>query len=223
MAGNVAASFAYVIRKYSPPMKRKIYCLTLAFLIYSVGVWAQEPSGNNWHLEKEGNGIQVFTTAGSSGIKRIKVSAVLNGTLNQVSAIFRDIARQKDWVYSTRRAYLIQKTDDEHLLYYNQTALPWPVSDRDIAIRMKLNEDITHHTLTITQTGEPTAVAVQKGLVRVPHLSGLWQFRESGGQLHADYYLDIDPGGSRPAWVVNMFAAKGPYETFVNLQKLLHG
>jgi hypothetical protein len=192
-------------------------------LLYSVAARAQVPSGANWHLVKEGNGIQVYTAPAPSGLKYIKVKAELKGTLDKVSAVFRNIARQKDWVYGTRKSYLVKKIDDNNLLYYNETGLPWPVNNRDIAVRMKLKEAPAQGTLTISQEEVKGAVPVNKGIVRVPHMSGNWLFRDaSKGQLHAEYYLDIDPGGSLPAWVVNMFVAKGPYQTFVKLQKMIN-
>ena len=36
-----------------------------------------------------------------------------------------------------------------------------------------------------------------------------------------NYILELDPGGSLPGWVANMFAEKGPFGTFSNLAKQL--
>lgn len=206
-------------------MKKLLYSLILGGLLFNCTLThAQVPAGTTWDLAKDKNGIQVFTAnAGSSGRKYIKVSAVLTGTIDKAEKIFRDIARQKDWVYATHQSSLVQKINDDQLLYYNETALPWPVNSRDIAIFMKLKEDPDHHTLTIKQEGRPAAVPVHKGIVRIPHLEGSWQFQEEGkGQLKTEYLLDIDPGGTLPSWLVNLFITKGPYKTFVNLQKLLN-
>ncbi|MCU7551971.1 START domain-containing protein [Chitinophagaceae bacterium LB-8] len=203
-------------------MKAKYLNIFCWLLFLGITADAQVPSGANWHLVKEGNGIKVYTAPSPSGFKYIKVNAELNGTLNKVIEVFRDIASQKDWVFKTRKANLIKKIDDNNFIYYNETSLPWPASDRDIAIHMNLEEGPSNHDLTITQKEAPDATPVKKGIVRVPHLSGTWKFRNTDkGKLHAEYYLDIDPGGSLPAWIVNMFSAKGPYETFVNLQKMI--
>ena len=35
--------------------------------------------------------------------------------------------------------------------------------------------------------------------------------------LKADYFIQVDPGGQIPAWVVNLVSTQGPYETFKNL------
>lgn len=174
----------------------------------------------NWHLEREAKGIEVYTApAGTSGLRHVKVTCVLKGSLQEVQAVFRHIDQQKDWVYKTRQAYLLKQIGNNELLYYNETSLPWPLSNRDVVIRMKL-EDAGQHQLAITQEGEPSAAPLHKGVVRVPHLEGKWLFREQkDGQLDVTYYLDVDPGGSIPAWVVNLFVTKGPYETMVQLQR----
>jgi len=35
------------------------------------------------------------------------------------------------------------------------------------------------------------------------------------------YTFEADPGGNLPAWLVNSFADKGPYESFKKLAELL--
>lgn len=192
-------------------------------VLCSTMVKGQLLSVTDWHLVKDEKGIQVFTApVGSSSRKYIKVSATLDGSLQSVEKLFRDIDSQKAWVYGTRKSYLVQKIDTRHLLYYNETNVPWPASNRDVVIRMKFEEDPERNMLVITQTAEPNAVLVNKGIVRVSHLSGYWQFhKENEGRFHVDYYLDIDPAGSIPIWVVNLFIAKGPYETFIKLREQL--
>jgi len=39
------------------------------------------------------------------------------------------------------------------------------------------------------------------------------------GGVKIEYELQVDPGGKVPAWLVNMFATKGPFETFKKLQQ----
>jgi hypothetical protein len=39
--------------------------------------------------------------------------------------------------------------------------------------------------------------------------------------IHINYEVEVDPGGSIPGWIANMFVDKGPFETFSNLAKKL--
>lgn len=207
-------------------MKRLLHlALSSALWLCWTTVSAQPPSVTNWHLVKGKTGIEVYTApVPSSGRKYIKVNAGLEGTLEGVQNLFRAIDRQAAWVYQTRRAYLVAQTDAGHLVYYNHTHLPWPASDRDVVIGMRLEADPARRSLVITQEAVRSALPPVKGIVRVTHLKGYWQFREtSKGKLQVVYYLDVDPGGSLPAWIVNLFIAKGPYETFVKLRELVKG
>src|SRR5438067_5086656 len=95
------------------------------FMLWPAILLAQMSTVVDWHLVKNENGIEVYTAPSPSGYKHIKVSASLEGTLAQVSRLFRNIPLENQWVYGTKRSYLIRKTDDEHLLYYNETSLPW--------------------------------------------------------------------------------------------------
>jgi hypothetical protein len=198
------------------------FCCSL--LLCFVCTKAQVPEQKDWHLSKQKNGIKVYTAPGGyDGLKLIKVSAEMSGSLQKVKQIFTDIPNQKEWVYGTRKAYLVKKQDENNLFYYNETGLPWPASNRDVLIHMVLEEEPGLKSLLVRQEAEPGMLPANKGLVRVKHLLGLWRFTEVGNnKLMAAYSLDIDPGGSLPAFVVNMLIAKGPYETFIKLQQLLN-
>jgi hypothetical protein len=196
---------------------------SLLFLCFGC-LKAQISERKDWHLVKQKNGIEVFTASGGhDGVKLIKVIAEMNGSLQRVKEIFTNIPLQESWVFGTRKSYLVKKMDENNMLYYNETGLPWPANNRDVVIRMVIEEDASHKSLQFWQEAEPGTLPVNKGLVRVQHLSGHWGFTESGNnKLKAVYFLDVDPGGSLPAWIVNLFMAKGPYETFVKLQQLLN-
>ena len=208
------------MEKGDPTLNKMCILIMIALSMLGRAV-AQVPAGADWHLVKEGEGIQVYTApAGNSGRKFIKVSAELTGSLQSVAAVFRDIDRQKAWVYGTGKSYLVQKEDDNNLLYYNETNLPWPVSNRDVVIRMRMEENPAERSLSILQEASSGKVPVSKGIVRVSHLWGRWLFREEkAGSLRVEYYLDVDPAGSLPVWVTNLFISKGPYQTLVKLRK----
>src|SRR5215218_9407745 len=125
--------------------------LLICLVICSYGSSSQP----NWELTKEKDGIKVYTSnQSSSKFKSIKVEAVLTGTLQKLVKILRNVENNKEWVYSTKQSYIIREVDANEILYYNETALPWPVSNRDIPVRLKLNLNNATHTLKVTASGE---------------------------------------------------------------------
>lgn len=180
-------------------------------------------SQSAWQLTKEKNGIKVYiANAGASKLKTIKVEAVLPGTLQKLVKILRDVKNNKEWVYSTKQSYVIKEINANEILYYSETALPWPVNNRDIPVRLRLTLNTANNTLKVTASGEPNALPVQKGIVRIQFFSSSWDVKYDGkNKISIIYYLKIDPSGNFPPQVTNMFITKGPYETFENLSRLL--
>lgn len=192
-----------------------IFCL----LFYNYTSFSQI----NWELTKDKNGIKVYTaTEGSAKYKSIKVEAVLTGTLQKLVKILRNVENNKAWVYSTKQAYTLKEINANELFYYSETALPWPVNNRDIPVRMRLNLNTGDNTLKVTASGEPNAYPVQKGIVRVQYFKSSWDVKYDGkNKISILYFLKMDPSGNVPSQVTNMFITKGPYETFENLGRLL--
>jgi hypothetical protein len=176
-----------------------------------------------WELTKEKEGIKVYTAKDpTSKFKEIKVEASFPGTIEKLTDILINVGKTKGWVYGTKDCYVIKKINDKEILYYSETSLPWPVSNRDIPIRMQLKEDTKNNTLKVYAVGIPNAIPEKKGIVRIPYFNAFWDVKSEGrNKLNITYLLKMDPGGSVPASVTNMFVSKGPFQTFTNLSELL--
>jgi hypothetical protein len=195
----------------------------LFMLLFSVGLMNTAFSQVAWDLQKEKNGIKVYTSKeNDSKFKDIKVEASLAGTVSKLIGILSNVGKTTGWVYGTKESYLIKKINDNEILYYSQTALPWPVSNRDIPIKMQLKEDTKSNSLKVYASGIPNAIPEKKGIVRIPFFNAFWDVKSEGkNRINITYILRMDPGGSVPSSVTNMFVSKGPFETFSNLSELL--
>jgi len=181
---------------------------------YPIAVYSQD----RWELKKSGNGISVYQKDSESKFKTVKVHAVLNGNKAKLVKILQAVERNPDWVYATKRSYLVEKFTDSNLIYYAETALPWPMKNRDQPIHMIIYPESADSILTITTIGEPGRLPENRSQVRIQTFSGTWKVKTlNPGQIEIDYILNVDPSGSVPAWLVNMFVTKGPYETFSKL------
>ncbi len=199
---------------------QKLFLNALCFL-FILPAYCQ----NDWKLEKQKNGISVFTkNIDTSKFKTIKVDAVLSGKLNKLDSIMRDVKNHKQWIYNTKNAYPVKYISNNEIIYYEETTIPWPFKNRDVVIDMKLYMDTIRHTLTINSHNVDHVLPAKEDIVRVPFLSLDWNIEElDKNRLHIQYYFTADPGGSLSPWLVNLFAVTGPYDTFSNLAKLLEG
>ena len=176
----------------------------------------------DWKFTKEKDGIKVFESETKTDYKAIKVECTLPGTYDKLIALLNDVSRHKEWVYNNKISYILKKNSIHDIYYYTETYLPWPMSNRDAVIHLTMKRDSLDRFLQITGTGLPKNIPEKSGKVRVPRTSVSWYVTKQGPtSIHVVYTFDADPGGSLPAWLVNSFAEKGPFESFKKLAEIL--
>ena len=178
---------------------------------------------SNWKLSKEKDGIRVYESeVAHSNFKSIKVECTLEGNYDKLMAVLSDVDHLKDWVYNNKTAYMIKRISPYEYYYYTETHLPWPISNRDAALHLKMQKDSLDRFLKITSFSEPNYIPEKTGKVRVPKSTITWWVTmPTSKTISIIYTFEAEPGGSLPVWLVNMFADKGPYESFKKLSERL--
>lgn len=196
----------------------KITCLALCsgFVFSAAGQY-------NWKLTKVKDGISVYQSAVKySNYKSIKVECTLKGNYDKLIAVLNNVSGQKDWVYHNKEAYIIKQVSPHELYYYSETSLPWPMSNRDAIVHLKIDKDSLNRFLKITGVSVPDYISEKSGRVRVTSSRISWNVTmPTANTISISYIFEADPGGSLPPWVANMFADKGPYESFKKLGEIL--
>jgi hypothetical protein len=189
--------------------------LLLAGLLVCLNISAQY----NWKLEKEKNGISVYLSdVKGSSYKAVKVDCTMEGTYSKLISVLCNLSRFSDWIYKNKTSKLVKQNSSLDFIYYSQTSMPFPFSNRDVVIRLRFNTDSLPKFLTISGANVSGLVPELPGMVRVPHYKAIWKvIMPTAKTIRISYILEIDPGGSLPAWLANTFADKGPYGTFSKL------
>ena len=196
----------------------KITCLLLCS-----GFVSSVAGQYTWELSKAKDGIRVYQSAVKySSYKSIKVECTLEGNYDKLIAVLNNVSDQKEWVYNNKTAYILKRVNPQELYYYSETSLPWPMSNRDAVVHLKMDKDSLNRYLNIIAVSVPDYIAEKSGKVRVIRSTVSWNVTmPTAKTISIIYIFEADPGGSIPAWVANMFADKGPYESFKKLGELL--
>jgi hypothetical protein len=175
---------------------------------------------NIWILKKDKEGIKISTRqSGRSGFNDIKVEMDLPGNIGQLAAILSDVDKYSLWSYSTKKSVLIKKVAVNKFIYYSEISAPWPVTNRDLYAVLEINTDSAFHLLKVISISDKNYGPPRNDFVRIPYSKGVWDVTTvSNNAIHLNYVLEADPGGSVPAWILNLFSTKGPLETFKNLK-----
>ena len=177
----------------------------------------------NWKLEKQKDGIIVYLSdIVGSNYKAVRVECTMTGTYAKLITLVSNVADFNKWIYNTKRTKLIERKSAFDFIYYTETYMPWLLSNRDLAIHVRIKTDSLPRFLIINGADEKTIVPEILGKVRVPHYKANWKVTMlSANTIHISYILEVNPGGNISAWMANSFADKGPFETFSNLVELL--
>jgi hypothetical protein len=196
-------------------MKALFICLV------SISSFLPASDRNQWTLRREKDGIIVYSRPSDySKFNDIRVDMDLPGTIEQLAAILRDVNGYTDWVYATRTATMMRKVNDNEFIYYAEVGTPWPAANRDYYADIKIAFNATNHSMNVVSVGMKDYQPEKKDLVRIPMSRGFWTVTtQSDTKIHLQYIVQIDPGGTVPAWILNTFASKAPIETFTALKK----
>lgn len=174
----------------------------------------------DWTLKRTNDGINIYTkTVSASGLKGIKVKCSLPAKLSQMVALIMDVDAGEEWVYGTKSSTLLKKVSPSELYYYSEVDIPWPLSNRDFIAHLMVSQDPRTKVVTIKGPTEANYLPVKKNIVRVNHSNGKWILTPTKNNvIQIEYTLEVDPGGTIPVWLVNLFATSGPTETFKKMK-----
>lgn len=197
----------------------KPVCLYLLLLMAAGSLHAQY----NWKLSKSKNGISIYTSeVKNSSFKAVKVECTLQGTYNKLISLLTNVDGFSSWIYNNKRSQLLKKNSQYDFIYYSETSMPFPFDNRDVVIRMQIRTDSLPRFMTIQGSNQQDYLPEVPGRERIPHYKASWKVTmPTASQIQISYLLEVDPGGSLPAWLANSFADKGPYHTFSNLAEKL--
>jgi hypothetical protein len=175
----------------------------------------------NWELKKEQDGIRIFSRPGdNTRVNDMKVEMVLPARLSSLAALILDIGNYPNWSFSTDKSYVLKRISASELYFYTLIQSPWPVSNRDLTIHLHLIQDSATRVLSIYADEIANLIPEKKGFIRVPVSIERWTVTPlAGDKIKINYELKLDPGASVPRWLINMFATKGPFETFSHLRE----
>jgi hypothetical protein len=194
----------------------RLWGVLLLILVFATGLTS--PS-SECELRKSKDGIQVFACdTPDSKLKSISATFQLDASISTLASHVMDIAAYPHWQYKVSETELIERVNEHELVYRGEVKAPWPVSNRDLVVRLRISQDPKTKVTKILAISEPDRFPQKQGVVRVPKSETRWVITPiSNTRLQVEYYFSVDPGGSIPGWLLNLTIAEGPYQTFKSL------
>jgi hypothetical protein len=195
--------------------------LTIFFLSFiGIGAAAQN---KDCVLKKESDGVLVYTCKSENErFKSIKATfTIAHTTTEELVAWLKKVDQYTTWQYNMISAKLLKAVSEDTIIVRTEMDAPWPVENRELIVEYSFLRLDSTGRLKVTTHTVSFEYPASEDVVRVPFSHAEWDVTNVGDALQVTYTMKIDPGGSVPAWLVNMAMADGPHESFTKLKKLL--
>ena len=182
----------------------------LGSLLAQAGEWEPVYADENLSVQRR-------DYAGSE-LDEIKGVVRVKATLNAVMALLKDADFNREWVYRSGGASILQDSGYAQAYVYGVVDAPFPMSDRDTVVRFDYQQDPETKEITVAITNFPEFIPEKAELVRVPRIGGYWKLKpEADGWVEVTYQVYGDPGGWIPVWLANRAAVISVQETLRNM------
>ena len=191
-------------------------CLLTFFLLNNIAA-----AKDDWKLEKNDKGIQVYTRLPKgSDFKSYKAHTLINAKRDKVEKMVLGIEHYIKWFPDCLESKVVERRSENEIVVYYKIASPWPAEDRDAVVRLEIERD--DQSTLINFEEEDGIVPLKDEAVRIPKTKGYWKFTDKEEFTSVEYMNEVDPGGSVPAWISNLFVVDAPFETLLAMRSLLH-
>jgi hypothetical protein len=189
------------------------------FLFLGIGARAQ----TNWKLIKNENDIQVYTRkVPNYDIEEIKIISKFQSSVQGFLALLLDVPVQSEYIYGCTFAKMVREEKPNQQMFYQQIYLPWPFSNRDGYFLQHIYREKNSATILVQTEASPSAYPKELDYIRIPELRASWKITPiSNSELIAEYQVLLKPGGEVPAWLINLFIDKAPYQTILKMKELV--
>ncbi len=200
-------------------MIQRCFGMAILLLLFSNGY-----SQSNWELKKDKDGIQIYTAKiTNSNIRSVKVVSTVKAYLSEFVAFIMDIEKQKDWSASTKETHILKHIGKNEIFYRSEISIPWPISNRDIVVDLKVSQQPLTKIISIECIAIPDSFPEQKNIVRIKHSYSFWVITpQPNGMINLEYTISLDPGGSIPNWLFNIFSTQAPYDSFKKMREKIN-
>jgi hypothetical protein len=181
---------------------------------------------DDWRLKKDKEGIRIYTRwiEAEEGRKARQMHAVMqvNASLYAtVMAVYED-QQVKGWLNRAKEYYHFDNLDDYHWYAYTQFKIPWPLDNQDLITLNTLQQDPVTKNIHVSLEGRPDHKPHEKGVQRIEHFDGSWDFTPlDDGLVQVDYYIFTKAKPVLPRWIIDPIVEYGMWSTLSEMKKTI--
>ncbi len=186
--------------------------------------WVHDASGGvTWTANDDVDGIKTFTgEVPGSAFVAFRGTGKVNAPIGRVANVLIDLTRHSEWVPNFGGMRLLRDITKEEKVIYRHVITPAVIDDRDFVVHVKTYKDEkSGHLVFAFESTKDDKAPVEDGKVRgvIHKRSGYRMWPVDGGKrTMVIFTFHVDPRGSVPAWIVNLFQDSYPLNNMRNIR-----
>lgn len=192
----------------------------ITFILFFIALIPARVFSQQWEYVKEKEGVKIFTRKeADSDLKSFRGIADLHTTMEKVCGILGTTKNFDWWDKGISEIKVLGYEEKKFIQYYLVYDVPWPLSDRDLAVDARITVDPVTGIETIMAKPLFNVVPEKPDRVRIKRYWQKWVIQPAGpNTVHVILEGFVDPGGSVPAWLYNMVITETPLKVIRNLK-----
>ena len=199
-------------------MRHYRFRLFILFLILALSLSA---TAQSWNFIREKDGVKLYTQKETGkSLKSYKGVADIKAPADKVFALIEDVNHTEWWDKNLNQIKVMLYEKNKRARYYLIYDLPWPVTDRDLCVDVKVTIDPVTGESKLTASPLPGLVPARAGMIRITEYRQTWTVRPTGkNQAHVELEGFVDPAGSIPDWICNMIIVDSPLKAMSEIRR----
>jgi len=176
-----------------------------------------------WELAKDSEGIKVYTRDVEGGsFEEYRAVTIINAPMEVIGEVLKDVPAEPEWMYRCEQARFVKKFDDSNFIFYNIWDFPFPADTRDAVLEARTVLDYKNgKCISKFWSVEDPSMPINKKYVRMT-IKGKWDFKRISPEMTLFIYENnINPGGTLPAFIVNIFGLRIPFDTVKGMREMV--
>lgn len=203
-----------------------LICMVSFCFSFSISAKAISVSTNyKWSLAKEVDGIKIFeANVKGADVVAFRGETTLNFPIERVVSSLADMERKKEWMHDLKEVRTLEILNPRVRIEYYHSGTPWPLSDRDFIYKAEFKYFPKAETFVLNlKNAEHKSMPTRKGVVRGKIIESNYFISKTDkpGVTKMAVEILVDPMGSVPKWLVNIFQKDWPRNTLTSLKRLM--
>lgn len=211
-------------RRFSKPQVLvSAYVLSLIFFL-ALSIDAKANPNAQWKVIHQEEGLNILEKEDEGAdLVTFKGDGVLNAPLVRVAGVLLNHDRTPKWVDSLKENRVVKFITPNEYIEYSHVGTPIILKDRDFVVKTKLNYDAAAGKLVVKSSSVEDPAMPQNSYVRgeVQLFEFTLQSIDGGKRTQMSAEVRVDPKGSIPKWLVNLFQRNWPRNAFYGIKKEL--